>query len=155
MDPVTIIATASAAYSALKRGIAVGRELQDMGSQLATWAGAISDIEYLAKKAEDPPWWKVGGSVQSEAIEIFAAKKKIEAQRAELKQFIQFSYGQSAWEELLRIEGQVRKQRAATAHKQAEMKELALTILVAGLCVISGVGGLALLAFILWSAQQQ
>lgn len=154
MDPVTIIATASAAYSALKKGIAVGRELQDMGSQLATWAGAISDIEYLAKKAEDPPWWKVGGSVQSEAIEIFAAKKKIEAQRAELKQFIQFSYGQSAWEELLRIEGQVRKQRAATAHKQAEMKELALTILVAGLCVIAGVGGLALLAFILWASQQ-
>lgn len=153
MDPVTIIATASAAYSALKKGIAVGRELQDMGSQLATWAGAVSDLEFLSKKAEDPPWWKVGGSVQAEAVEIFAAKRKVEAQRAELKQFIQFSYGQSAWEELLRIEGQVRKQRAATAHKQAEMKELGITILVAILCVLAGVAGLALLAFVLWSMQ--
>jgi hypothetical protein len=154
MDPVTVIATASAAYNALKKGIAVGRELQDMGSQLATWAGAISDIEFLAKKAENPPWWKVGNSVQAEAIELFAAKKKVEQQRAELKTFIQYSYGQSAWEELLRIEGQVRKQRAATAHKQAEMKELGVTILVALLCVLAGVAGLALLAFILWSMQE-
>ena len=154
MDPVTIIATASAAYNAVKKGIALGRELQDMGSQLATWAGAVSDLEFLAKKAEDPPWWRVGGSVQAEAVEIFAAKRKVEAQRAELKQFIQFSYGQSAWEELLRIEGQVRKQRAATAHKQAEMKELGITILVALLCILAGVAGLALLAFVLWSMQE-
>lgn len=154
MDPVTIIATASAAYKAVRQGIAVGRELQDMGSQLATWAGAISDIEFLAKRAEDPPWWRTGSSVQAEAIEIFAAKRKVEQQRAELKQFIQFAYGQSAWEELLRIEARVRKQRAATAHKQAEMKELGVTILVALLCVFSGVAGLALLAFILWSMEQ-
>jgi hypothetical protein len=85
LDPVTVIATASAAYNALKKGIEIGRELQDMGGQLATWAGAIADIEYLAKKAEDPPWWRAGSNVQVEAIEIFAAKKKIEAQRNELK----------------------------------------------------------------------
>jgi hypothetical protein len=96
LDPVTVIATASAAYNALKKGIEIGRELQDMGGQLATWAGAISDIDYLAKKAEDPPWWRAGSNVQVEAIEIFAAKKKIEAQRNELRTYVQYSYGQSA-----------------------------------------------------------
>jgi hypothetical protein len=54
LDPITIIATASAAYSALKKGIQVGRELQDMGGQLAQWAGAVSDLDFLAKKAENP-----------------------------------------------------------------------------------------------------
>jgi hypothetical protein len=58
LDPITVIATASAAYNALKKGIEIGRELQDMGGQLATWAGAISDIDYLAAKAADPQWWK-------------------------------------------------------------------------------------------------
>jgi hypothetical protein len=53
LDPITVIATASAAYNALKKGIEIGRELQDMGGQLATWAGAISDIDYLAAKAAD------------------------------------------------------------------------------------------------------
>jgi hypothetical protein len=155
LDPVTVIATASAAYNALKKGIEIGRELQDMGGQLATWAGAISDIDYLAKKAADPPWWKVGGNVQAEAIELFAAKKKIEAQRAELKTYIQYSYGQSGWEELMRIEAQVRKRKQATDHRKAEIKEMVITVVIVSLCLAAGIAGLALLAFILWQADQR
>ena len=155
MDPITIIATASAAYNALKQGIAVGRELQDMGGQLATWAGAVSDMEFLAKKAQEPPWWKVGSSVQAEAIEIFAAKKKIEAQRDELRTFVQYSYGQAGWEELLRIEAQVRKRKQATDHRRAEMKEMAINVVLVMLVLAAGIAGLALLAFILWQANQQ
>ena len=155
MDPVTVIATASAAYNALKKGIEIGRELQDMGGQLATWAGAVSDLDFLAKKAKNPPWWKVGSNVQAEAIEIFAAKKRIEAQRNELRTYIQFSYGQSGWEELLRIEGQVRKRKQATDHRKAEMKELAITVALVVLVLAGGIAALGLLAFILWSAQQQ
>ena len=155
MDPVTVIATASAAYSALKRGIEIGRELQDMGGQLAQWAGAVSDLEFLAKKAQDPPWWKVGSNVQAEAIEIFAAKKRIESQRDELKTYIQYSYGQSGWEELLRIEAQVRKRKQATDHRKAEMKEMAVTVVLVVLVLAGGIAALGLLAFILWSAQQR
>ena len=154
LDPITVIATASAAYNALKKGIEVGRELQDMGAQLATWAGAISDIEYLAKKAEDPAWWRAGSNVQAEAIEIFAAKKKIESQRAELKTYIQYSYGQSGWEELLRIEAAVRKRKQATDHRKAEIKEMLITVVIVGLVLAAGVAGLALLAYLLWASQQ-
>lgn len=154
LDPVTVIATASAAYNALKQGISVGRELQDMGSQLATWAGAISDIEFLAKKAENPPWWKVGGNVQADAIEIFAAKKKIEAQRDELKTYIQYSYGQSGWEELLRIEAQVRKRKRETEHRKAEIKETLVTVTFVGLTFLAGTAGLALLVWILMMQQE-
>ena len=154
MDPVTVIATASAAYNALKKGIEIGRELQDMGGQLATWAGAVSDLDFLAKKAENPPWWKVGSNVQAEAIEIFAAKKRIEAQRNELRTYIQFSYGQSGWEELLRIEGQVRKRKQATDHRKAEMKELAITIILVTLVLLAGVSGLALIAWFLVMQQE-
>ena len=155
MDPITIIATASAAYNALKKGIEIGRELQDMGGQLATWAGAIADIEFMAAKAADPPWWKAGANVQAEAIEIFAAKKKIQAQRDELRTYVQYSYGQSGWEELMRIEAQVRKRKQATDHRKAEIKETMITVTIVALVLMAGVSGLALLAFILWQAQQQ
>jgi len=149
LDPITVIATASAAYNALKKGIEIGRDLQDMGGQLASWAGAISDIEFLAKKAENPPWWKIGGNVQAEAIELFAAKKKIEAQRNELKTYIQYSYGQSGWEELLRIEAQVRKRKQATDHRRAEMQELLITIAIVSIATLAGLAGLAALAWFL------
>ena len=155
IDPITAIATASAAYNALKKGIQVGRELQDMGGQLAQWAGAVSDLDFLAKKAEDPPWWRaLGGNTQAEAIEIFAAKKKIQAQRDELKTFVQYSYGQAGWEELLRIEAAVRKRKQATDHRKAEIKELLITIVIVGLVLAAGVAGLALLAYLLWASQQ-
>lgn len=153
MDPVTVIATASAAYNAIKKGIEIGRELQDMGSQLATWAGAVSDLEFLARKAENPPWWRVGSNVQAEAIEIFAAKKRIQAQRDELRTFLQYSYGHGAWEELLRIEAQVRKRKQATDYRRAEMKELFITITIVGLALFAGIAGLAALAYFL--VQQQ
>ena len=155
LDPVTVIATASAAYNALKKGIEVGRELQDMGGQLAQWAGAVSDLEFLARKAENPPWYKAGSNVQAEAMEIFAAKKRIENQRDELKTYIQYSYGQSGWEELLRIEAQVRKRKQATDHRKAEMKEMAVTVVLVVLVLAGGIAALGLLAFILWSAQQR
>jgi len=155
LDPITVIATASAAYNALKKGIEVGRELQDMGAQLATWAGAVSDLDFLAKKAEAPVWWRVGSNVQAEAMEIFAAKKRIESQRDELKTYIQYSYGQSGWEELLRIEAQVRKRKQATDHRRAELKELAVTVVIVVLVLVGGLAALGLLAFILWSVQQQ
>ena len=149
MDPITIIATASAAYSALKKGIEIGRELEDLGGQLAIWAGAIADIEFMAAKAADPPWWKAGANVQAEAIEIFAAKKKIQAQRDELRTFVQFSYGQSGWEELMRIEAQVRKRKQATDHRKAEIKETLITITLITLVLMAGLAGLALLAYFL------
>jgi hypothetical protein len=154
LDPITVIATASAAYNALKKGIEIGRELEDLGGQLATWAGAIADIEFMAAKAADPPWYKVGSNVQAEAIEIFAAKKKIQAQRDELKTYIQFSYGQSGWEELMRIEAQVRKRKQATDHRKAEIKELLITITIVTLVLAAGIAGLALLAYLLWASQQ-
>ena len=154
LDPITVIATASAAYNALKKGIEVGRELQDMGSQLGAWAGAIADIEFMAKKAENPPWFKVGGNIQAEAIEIFAAKKKIEAQRDELRTYVQYSYGQSGWEELLRTEAAVRKRKQATDHRKAEIKEMLITVVIVGLVLAAGIAGLALLAYLLWASQQ-
>jgi hypothetical protein len=149
LDPVTVIATASAAYNALKKGIEIGRELQDMGGQLATWAGAISDIDYLAKKAADPPWWKAGGNVQAEAIEIFAAKKKIEAQRAELKTYVQYSYGQSGLGGVDADRGAGSQAQASHRSSRAEIKELLITITIVGLALLAGVGGLALLAYFL------
>jgi len=154
MDPITIIATANAAYSLLKKGIQAGKDLEDMGSTLAKWAGAISDIDFLEQKAKNPPIWKVGGSIQAEAIEIFAMKKKIESQRAELKQYICFSYGLKAWDELLHIEGQVRKQRQATEYRKQELKETIITVFLSVLLIVAGIGSLIVAAFFLVEQQK-
>jgi hypothetical protein len=118
------MAGASAAFNAIKKGIEVGRGLQDMSGQLSQWAGAMSDLGRAETKAKNPPWWKsLSGGVEQEAMQIFAAKKKAEEMRKELKQYISFSMGPSAWDELLRIESQVRKRKQEQEYRKEEIKE--------------------------------
>ena len=124
IDPVTAIAGATAAFNALKKGIQVGKDLQDMGSQLSQWAGAMSDIDFVDKRNQKPSVFKIlGGGVESEAMQIFAAKKKRDSMRAELKDFISVVYGPSHWEELLKIEAEIRVQKKENEYKRLELQQ--------------------------------
>ena len=152
LDPISAIALASSAYNALKKGIEIGRELQDMGGQLSQWASAISDLEFHEKKASDPPWYKAfGGNAQAEAMEVFAAKKRIEAQRNELRTYIQYSYGQGGWNEFLKMEADIRKRRQAHEHRQAEVKEMLVSVLLIFLMVSSVAGMIGLIVFLYYA----
>ena len=124
IDPVTAIAGATAAFNMLKKGIAVGKDLQDMGGQLSKWAGAIADLDFAEKQNRKPAWFKVlGGGVQAQAMEIFAAKQKAASMRQELKDYISVMYGPSKWEEILEIEADLRKQKREHEHRRMEIKQ--------------------------------
>jgi hypothetical protein len=128
MDPVTIIGGATVAFNAIKKGLAVGKDLQDMHGQLSQWAGAMSDLGQAEKKAKNPPWWKsLGGSVEEEAMAVFAAKRKAESMREELRQYISFTMGPSAWDELVATEAKIRKQKKDQEYRKAEMIETIIT----------------------------
>lgn len=143
IDPVTAIAGATAAYNAIKKGISVGRDLQDMGGQLSQWAGAMADLQFAEKQQSKPPWYKVlGGGVEAEAMEIFAARKKAESMRKELKEYISVMYGPSHWDEILRIEADLRKQKKEHEHRRIEIQQTIMEW-VAGLTLfIIAVGSL-------------
>jgi len=144
VDPVTIISGATLAFNTIKKGIAVGKDLQDMSGQLAQWAGAMSDLGRAESKAKNPPWWKaLSGDVEQEAMQIFAAKKKAEEMRKELKQFISFSMGPSAWDELMRIEAQVRKRKQEQEYRKEEIQEAIITWGVGGLAALLALSILA------------
>lgn len=77
IDPVSTIAIASSAFSALKKGMQVGKDLQDMGNQLSQWAGAMSDLDYADKQTQKPSVFQIlGGGIEQQAMEVFSAKKK-------------------------------------------------------------------------------
>ena len=84
IDPVTAIAGATAAYKGLKKAIAVGKDLHDMGSTLNQWAGAMSDLDFSHKQAENPPMFKklFGASqVEQKALETWGHKQKAKEMR--------------------------------------------------------------------------
>ena len=149
MDPVTIIGGATVAFNALKKGFQVGKDLQDMSGQLTQWAGCISDLSFMEAKNKNPPWWKAlnGGSVEADALAIFTAKRKADSMRQELKDWISFSMGPSAWDELVATEGRIRKQKKEQEYRKAEMQEAIVTWTLSIMIILTGAAMLGLIIY--------
>ena len=154
IDPVSALATASAAFSVLKKGFQVGRDIEQMAGDLGRWMGAMSDLSEAERLAKNPPIFKklvFSGSVEEEAMNAFAAKKKAEAMRDELKTFIMFTQGTKAWDELVRMEVSIRKQRKETIYAQAERRKKFLEMVA---ITIGLIGLAAMLVGMVWVVYQ-
>ena len=139
MDPVSTLATATAAFNVLKKGFQIGRDIEDMAGDLGRWMSAMSDLTEAEKQAKNPPIFKklvFKGSVEEEAMHAFAAKAKAERQREELKQFIQYTMGQTAWDNLIKMEVQIRKDRQETIYKQAQRRRAFMEIVGIALLIL-------------------
>ena len=144
------MATATAAFSALKKGFAIGRDIESMASDLSRWMGALSDLDQMEREAKNPPIFKKlfgGQSVEQEAITTFANKQKAQQQRYELQQWISLTMGKSKWDELVAMEGQIRKRRKETLYRQRERRRKFVEIVA--WVLVSGLGLAALTAFIM------
>lgn len=142
IDPVTAIAAASKAFAMTKAFVEAGRSAEDTLGQVAKWYGAASDVLFDESKKSNPnPFKKMvfAKSAEAEALEAFARKKKIEAQRKELHSIIGMAYGNQGLKELRDIKKQVIKQRQDAVYRQQELKEQILGTLLAfvGLGVVA------------------
>jgi hypothetical protein len=150
MDPVTAMATASAAFGALKKGFQIGRDIESMVGDLSRWMGALSDIEQAEKEAKNPPIFKkmfAGKSVEQEALEVVMHKRKVQEQRDQLRQLIQYTCKAGTWEELIRMEGKIRKERQETLYRQRERRRKFVEIVaLVGLFIAV----VAFVTFIIW-----
>ena len=138
IDPVTALATASAAFTTIKKGFQLGRDIEGMAGDLGRWMGAVSDIKKAEELSQKPPLFKklfAAGSVEEEALQTLMAKKKAEDMREELKKMIMFTRGVGAWEELLRTEGEIRKKRQAAVYAQKERQRKVIEITAIVFCV--------------------
>lgn len=145
LDPVTAIATATAAFNGLQKLVATGREIEDCVGQLSKWAGAASDVAFLEKKAKNPPWYKAfTGSAEAEAIEIYAAQEKLAKQRAEILRLVTYTGGAKGKDKYLEILRQVKEQRRKTMYRKQEIKQAIIEWTVGILVFVSGAGILGL-----------
>ncbi len=140
IDPVTALATASSAFTLIKKGFQAGRDIESMGSDLGRWMGAVSDIKKSEEYTKKPPLFKklfAAGSVEEEALSSLMAKKKAEDMREQLKQIIIFSRGPSAWDDLLRTEANIRKKRQEMIYAQEERRRKVMEIIaIVFLCLV-------------------
>ena len=150
MDPVTIslaVGVASKAFNAIKQGFAVGRDIEQMSGDIGRWMGAVSDIDNAEKQAKNPPLFGKlfkADSIEEAAMAAYTAKKKLEEQRYELKMFLNLTHGPQAYDELLQMEGQIRKQRQQTIYKQQQLRRQ-LSEGIGWLLLVVAIGGFLIL----------
>ena len=139
IDPITAIAGATAAFNTIKKGFAVGRDIESMAGDLGRWMGAVSDLKKAEELNKKPPLFKKlfnAGSVEEEAMQIFMAKKKAEDMRDQLRQIIVATRGPSAWDELIKTEADIRKKRQQAIYDQQERRQKLIEVCaIIGLCI--------------------
>ena len=122
IDPATI-ALATTAFGLLRKGFAAGREIESMAGDLSRWMGACHDIEKAHNKAKSR---RFGKSVEEEALESWSAMRTIKQQREQLR-LEMLAINPQAWNELIRLEGQIRKQRQIEEAERLKRQEEIIT----------------------------
>ena len=149
MDPATAIATATAAYSAVKKLVAAGRGIEDTFGQLGKWYGAIADLNEAERKAKSPPLFKklvAAKSVEQEALEVYAAKKKALEQEKELRVLLMYTYGPTGYSELVTLRRQIRERREREVYAQQRRRRAFFW----GVLQSIGIGVLLLITYYLY-----
>ena len=150
LDPVSALAIATSAYKVLKKGIEMGRELEDMGGQLGTWFKAVSDVKNAEEEAKDPPLFKkliFSGSVEQEAMQALIARKKIEQQEKELRELIVWRWGVEEYTAMMRDRAKIKDTRErAVLNQRRKMRKLIQNVLT--VIVLLGLVGI-IVAFII------
>ena len=127
IDPITAAAAAPKAYAGVKAFIEAGKSIEDTFSVVARWQGHASDIMYAnqrQKKRTNPLKQVVfSQSIEAEAAQMFAAKKRIEHQRKEIVTLLQYAYGNEGLEESRNCMKEVQAQRQREVYAQQEAKD--------------------------------
>lgn len=123
IDPISAIAAASSAFTLIKKGFAAGREIESMTGDLSKWMGAISDVKQAQYNTKNPPVFKklfFNSSIEKEAMDAFAARKKADEMEEELRNWINLTHGPNSWNDLLKMQAKIRKQRQEMIYARQE-----------------------------------
>jgi|TARA_B100001094_G_scaffold315556_1_gene355674 ribosomal protein L11 len=150
MDPMSLIAVASTAFNAIKSGFEHGREIESMAGDIGRWMGAIKDVkEGAAKKRK-----KTYGSIEEAAFEEFAALKEAERMENELRQFVNMNYGPSSWNEIVRIQAQIRVREQEEIAQAKRDREEAIEKICIWIAVVAVIGLIVFMGVVAWNVAQ-
>jgi hypothetical protein len=120
MDPLTIMAAATAAFNGVKKAVELGREIQDVYSQLGEWAGHVSDFHRAveSQKFKKPGLFdkiSFAKSETAEAFDMLSAKQKLIDMEKEIYHMFHYGelnhLGRDGYDEFRKMREEVRQKR--------------------------------------------
>lgn len=144
------ISMASTAFSAIKKAVEVGREVEDVAGYFGKFFDARDEISEASEYGKNQPLVKKlfsGRSVEAQALEITAAKYKIASIEKELREFLIYSGQGQFYEDMMQERRSIRQARLQQAAKKAE--NMKMMIDVASIVTIAGLTGGTIYIFVL------
>jgi len=121
MDPISLLGIATTAFTTIKKGFEFGRDAESMIKDIGRFMHSIDDLKHTHDKSKKRKF----GSVEEESLETYVALKKARKMEDELRNFMIATYGVNAWNDILRIQAQLRKERQEEiARRKKERDEM-------------------------------
>ena len=97
--------------------------------------------------------YKMFSDTQASALDIWTKKQKMAEMREELRAHISWTYGPSAWKEIVRIEAQQRKAQREAVYKKQEFVDSCINWTIGLLACFAGAGILIVVVYIIGAKQ--
>jgi len=132
LDPISLLATATAVFNGLKKAVELGREAEDVFGQLGKWAGAVSDLQEWMSGQENtkPPLFKklvFSKSATVEAFDAYAAQVKIKEMEKTLYHWFHYGalqhLGRDGYVEFIQMRRRIKEQREKMIYEQIRRRK--------------------------------
>lgn len=157
MDPITLLAAASAAFNGVKQLIDHGREIEDVFGQLSKWASATADLQEWCRQEESKPSIFKKLSFRddtAEALNVMSIRMKLAQQEKDIREMFQWYGPPGAYEEFIverrRIKAHREKQIYEQARRRKEFMYLMFNLSLIGL----GLGVVGWLGWVMYELIQ-
>ena len=155
LDPISLLATATAVFNGLKKAVELGREAEDVFGQLGKWASAVSDLqEWMSgqQNIKPPLFGRIvfAKSATAEAFDEYAAQVKIREMEKTLYNWFHYGplqhLGRDGYIEFTQMRRRIKEQREKMIYEQLRRrKRFIKNASDAGLiAVVVGTGGIIL-----------
>jgi len=145
MDPVSLLAAATAAFNGIKKAVEVGKEVQNVYGELSKWASAAGNLQaFINQKKETKPgiFERIGFSKSetAEAFDMFAAQIQIREMEGEIYHMFLYGalnhLGMEGYREFIHMRKRVREDRENLIKDQMRRREIFLYYLGWGIALV-------------------
>lgn len=152
---IEIAMAIKAAHSSVQfitKAVNAGHDVMDLTDRIGAFFDAkeqIQEAEIASKNPSLAAKLLAGGSVESQALQITAAKYKLQEQEKQLREIIMYhGGGESFYQDMLRNRRIIRERRMQLARKKAERKKMLLDFGLIALLTL--VGATTIPMFTVW-----
>ena len=157
MDPITLMAAASAAFNGVKQLIDHGKDIEDVFSQLSKWASYTSDLQEWCRQEDAKPsiFKKLSfGDDTSEALNSMSIRMKLAQQEKDIREMFQWYGPPGAYDEFIAERRRIKAHREKMIYEQARRRKEFLYLVVHSTLIAVCVGILGWMGWVVFELIQ-